>query len=132
MDFFIKGNKTIGALQAIVISILFLKTYSVNKRNEDCILGHIEKLKNSLPTSDFDRLNTLISDIERNYKEELKTFWSIVYSKVGVVLAIYSIHLYKTVLEKCCISNDVAKSIISTLDMQDKDYNVKYEYWSRG
>ena len=130
-DFFIKGNKTIGVLQAIVISILFLKTYSVNKRNEDCILGHIEKLKNSLPTSDFDRLNTLISDIERNYKEELKTFWSIVYSKVGV-LAGCGIQMYNTVLKICCISNDVVKSIISTLDMQDKVYNVKYEYWSRG
>lgn len=128
-DFFIKGNKTIGVLQAIVISILFLKMYSVNKRNEDCILGHIKRLKNSLPIFEFGRLNTLISNIERNYEEESKTFWSIVYN---IVVDSYSIYIYKHMLERYCISNDVVKSIISTLDMQDRENKVKFEFWLRG
>ena len=127
-DFFIKGNKTIGVLQAIVISILFLKMYSVNKRNEDCILGHIKRLKNSLPIFEFGRLNTLISNIERNYEEESKTFWSIVYS---IVAGSYSINMYKHMLERYCISNDIVKGIISTLDMQDRENKVKFEFWLR-
>lgn len=128
-DFLIKGNTTIGLLQAIVISILFLKMYSVNKSNEDCILGHITRLKNSLPIFEFGRLNTLISNIERNYEEESKTFWSIVYD---VVVDSYSIYIYKNILENYCISSDVVESIINTLDMRDKENTVKFEFWSRG
>lgn len=74
-------------------------------------------------------MNALISNIERNYEEELKTFWSIVYS---IVAGSYSVYIYKNMLENYCISSDVVESIISTLDMQDKENTVKFEFWSRG
>lgn len=126
-DFFIKGNKVIGVLQAIVISVLFLKMYSVNKYNEDCIISHIKRLKNGLPVFEFSRLNVLISNIESNYEEESKIFWSIVYK---VVVDSYSICIYKRMLEQFCISVDLVKGIVSTLDMQDKENKVKFEFWS--
>lgn len=127
-DYIIRGRDTIALLQAIVISILFLKMYSVNKYNEDYIKGLIHKLKLKLPIFDSSRLNVILSSIEKNYVKEAKVLWEIVYSYASGT----SIICYIAFIKSFCISDKLVNDIVSGLDDKDTTFNVKFDFSFKG